>query len=443
MLLALPSLQFCIMFDLDAHVRQAGAELGPPSRSTSLFGILDEDRPDKRDVRDLLRGTLDAALRKRAELFAQGATGTGKGDGWDVTRRTPDGREPVEEDHPWRRVLERPNNFRSSYDFYYALRLIADCYGTFSMLVDENEIGVPETLLEIYPEFGEMRPKMNENGGIAGYVYNRADGERPEFDLEEVIDIRRIDQNTPYESTSIIESLIHEVHSDFHATAYRKRTYKEGRPPVVQLTTEKDIGKENAKKQGETFKDIYFGDDVKGVPVLYGGMEASSLALNPDDYQMLDSQALDQKVISRVTGIHLALLDQGSNRKEAKQARATVLMGTIQPLLNQAAGQMTLGFQQAFGSEPGDLRIEAPDVTPVDQVEEEEIRAKRIARGVPRATIMQENGEEIPEEHEEDLETPLRPNSLVPIDMMPATPARIAPVDGKPPDGDRSAYDFL
>ena len=421
------------MFDFSA--RQAGADLpASPSHSFSMFGIADEDRPDKRDVRELLRGTLDAALRKRAELFAQGATGTGKGDGWDVTRRTADGREPVEEDHPWRRLLERPNRFRSSYDFYYALRLIADCYGTMSMLVNEDELGTPESLLEIYPEFGEMRPVQGGDGGIEKYIYDRADGRQKDMALEEVIQVKRIDQNTPYESTSIIESLMHEVHSDFHATKYRERTYKEGRPPVVQLTTEKDMSRETAKQQGEKFKDIYFGDDVKGVPVLYGGMEASSLALNPDDYQMLDSQELDQKVISRVTGIHLALLDQGSNRKEAKQARATVLMGTIQPLLNQAAGQMTLGFQQAFGSEPGDLRVEAPDVTPVDQVEEEEIRARRIARGVPRAKIMQENGEEVPDEFEEELRRPLRPSELVPAGSMPA---------GGGPGEDRSAYDFL
>jgi len=404
-------------------------------RTISGLGIMDENRPRRRNVRKYLRGTLDAALRKRAELFAQSATGTGHGQGWQVTRRTSDGREPVEEDHPWRMLLEQPNRYRSAYDFWYASRLIADLYGTFSNVVADDELGVPEQLLEIYPVFGEMQAEMNAEGGIAGYTFHRSDGQRPELDKEDVVQLKRIDPNTPFESTSILESLIHEVRSDRAAVEFREQTYEDGRPQLVQLTTEEDMSQTKAQEIGERWKQRFQGSDVKGVPVLYGGMEAKSLSLDPDSYQMLDSQELDQKVISRVTGVHLALLDQGSNRKEAKQARATVLMGTIQPLLNQAAGQMTLGFRQAFGAdEEAGLRIEAPDVTPTDRVEQEEIRQMRQKRGVPPAELMREADEEVPDEFAEDLEKPRFPGTLMPVGSSGAPPA---------PDEGRDAYDFL
>jgi phage portal protein BeeE len=142
-------------------------------------------------------------------------------------------------------------------------------------------------------------------------------------------------------------------------------------------------------------------------------MEPGSLGIDPDSYQMLESQELDHDVIFRVTGINSALMDQGSNRAEAGQAERSVLKMTIQPLLNQVAAQLTMSLRRAFGADDT-LRVVAPNVAPKTAEEQEQIAEKRIARGVPPAEVMRERGEEVPDEHEETLDQPYLPKQLTP-----------------------------
>jgi hypothetical protein len=57
----------------------------------------------------------------------------------------------------------------------------------------------------------------------------------------------------------------------------------------------------------------------------------------------------------------------------------------------------------------------APDVTPTDAVQQEEVNAMRLRRGVPPAQIMREQGEEVPEDQEEELDAPMVPTALRPL----------------------------
>jgi len=178
------------------------------------------------------------------------------------------------------------------------------------------------------------------------------------------VQIKRTDPTTAHGTISILESLIYEVSSDRAAAEYRHKTYKDGRPPLLYMSTDKDVGSSKATQMGEQFRNEYMAPngDVKGVPVMYGGMDLQSLGIDPDTFQMLESQELDHNVIFRVTGINSAYLDQGSNRAEAEQAERAILTGTIQPLLNQAAAQLTLSLRRAFGADES-LKVVPPDVT--------------------------------------------------------------------------------
>jgi len=73
---------------------------------------------------------------------------------------------------------------------------------------------------------------------------------------------------------------------------------------------------------------------------------------------------------------------------------------------------MTKAFEASFGADPGVLRVQAPDVTPVDREEQETINEQRVRRGVPPAQVMREQGEDVPDEYAEDLETPRLPSTL-------------------------------
>jgi len=356
-------------------------------------------------------------------------------EGFKVKRVTGDGMEDVEESHPWMRLIRQPNEYRSAYDTWYWSRMAADVQGTAPFIVRDDGVGRPSALLEVFPSFGQMRERLNREGGVTGYVYHRSDGNDIRLSAEDVVTIKRTDPTVPHGTISILESLVYEVSSDQAAAAYRQKTYSEGRPPLLYMSTEQSIGPKKAREQGQRFKNEYMqpGGEVKGVPVMYSGMELQSLGLDPDAFQMLESQELDHDVIFRVTGINSAYLDQGSNRAEAEQAERSILKGTIQPLLTQTAYQLTLSLKQAFGADEGALRVVPPDVRPQDPKQTEEVNRKRLERGVTPAQIMRERGEEVPAEHEEMLDQPFLPKGIVPAGQSQSP---LAPRDG-------NAGDFL
>jgi len=422
------------MFDFGTHSRADGSEVAPRTDLTlsQTLGLEDRRRPSEEQIRRQLRGTLEACLRKRAELFARSCTPGGEHKGLMVKRETADGMEPVEESHPWLRLIRQPNEYRSAYDFWYWVRLAADVQGVAPTVVRDDTLGTPGALLEVFPSFGRMNEKLNPEGGTGGYVYNRSDGQQIQMGADDVVQIKRTDPTTPHGSISILESLIYEVASDRAAAEYRHKTYSEGRPPLLYLGTDQDMAAETAREQGERFKNEYMkpNGEVKGVPVMYGGMDLQSLGIDPDTFQMLESQELDHEVIFRVTGINAAYLDQGSNRAESEQAERSILTGTIQPLLNQAAAQLTLSLRRAFGAEDS-LRVVAPDVTPVDRDQQAEIHRTQVETGAKTLNdIRRELGEE---EYDADVaDEPLVPSTLVPASE--AGTSGVARQSDDPPD---------
>jgi len=408
------------MFDFSASQRADGDVVAPQTDVTlsNALGLFDRGRPSENQIRRELRGTLEACLRKRAELFARSCTPGGEHRGLMVKRETGDGLEPVEDSHPWLRLLRQPNEYRSAYVFYYWLRMVTDVQGSGSNIVRTDGLGTPEALLEVFPSFGRMREKINREGGPVGYVYRKTDGQREDLDAADVVQLKRIDPTTPHGTMSILESLAYEVSSDRAAAEYRQRTYSEGRPPLLYMSTEQNIGGDKAREQGQRFKNEYMqpNGEVKGVPVMYGGMELESLGIDPDAFQMLESQELDHDVIFRVTGINSAVLDQGSNRAEAEQAERTVLKMTIQPLLNQAAAQLTMSLRRAFGADDT-LHVVPPNVTPVDRKDQSLIHQRQLRNGGKTLNdIRREQGD--PEYDADFADEPLVPKSVVPASMI-------------------------
>jgi len=84
-------------------------------------------------------------------------------------------------------------------------------------------------------------------------------------------------------------------------------------------------------------------------------------------------------------------------------------------MLGQFAQQLTLSLQRAFGSDPGALRIRAPRALQPTPEEREVIHEKRIARGVPPAVIMEEEGEEVPDAHADALSRPNITSRVTPL----------------------------
>lgn len=397
------------MFDWNAR-----AQVVPSTTLStgSVFGIFDRGRPTERSARNSLRGTFEACVRTRASLFAQIATPDMEGDGFVVERLAGDTYEPVEEDHPWQQLIKRPSPYRTAYDVWYWMAMATDLMGSAHAILD----GMPTDprMQEVYPAWGRLQPKPSPDGGVSGYVFHRSDGIDIDVEADEVVELRRVDPTTPYESQGLIETLARYISADLEAQRYLAQSFAEGRPPLLQITSDEEIDPETAQQFGEAFRRRFM--EGSEVPVMTHGMRAESLSIEPEAFQMLETQGLTHKVIYRVTGIPQAYFDSDSaNKSNSESAERKIRRDTVQPMLGQFAQQLTLSFQRAFGSDPGALRIRAPRALQPTPEERELINEKRLARGVAPATIMEEEGEEVPDGQSETLSQPLVSSTLTPL----------------------------
>jgi HK97 family phage portal protein len=359
------------MFDFGAT--QRAVQVADTFMVSDMLGISDFGRPSERDQREMLRGTFEACVRLRARRFAESVIPSRRGPGLQVQRETADGFEQVEPDHPWLRLIRSPNRYRSGYVFWKWVSLARDLQGRAPQLVQDDDRGMPEELLEIFAEFGRVRPLANEDGGTSGYLYSRQDGQDIRLNTRQVMELKRSDPHSPYETQSLLESLAFEVAGDRFASQYRRNAFESGRPPMVALSTDQDLTTEQATAHGESFKSKFMDQrgNVQGIPVLPNGLSLEDISLDPESFQMLEAQGLDQKVIHKVCQVPEPLLEMDSNRAESEEARRHFMGATIQDLLTEAAAQLTEGLREAFEPE-GNLRVIAPNVQPTDKREQAE-----------------------------------------------------------------------
>jgi len=424
------------MFDFSSESR-ANVQVADQFTISDVLGIRDIGKPSEHEQRELLRGTFEACVRRRARRFASAMLPSREGPGLQVERQTTDGFEEVENDHPWLELIRNPNEHRSPFVYWKWVSLARDLQGRAPQLVWDGPRGMPEALYEVFPEFGYVQPLASREGGINGYIYEREDGQDIRLEARDVMELKRTDPHSPYETQSLLEALASEVAGDKFASEYRRQAFEQGRPPLVYLTTDDSMQPKQKQEMGERLKSRFFGRQgrQKGVPVMDQGLEMEDVSIDPESFQMLEAQGLDQTVIFRVTGMPQALLDMDSNRAESEEARKEFMKGTIQPLLDEAAQQLTLGLRQAFDPE-GTLRVVAPDVTPTSRRDQAETDRILVEAGLrTRNEIRHRDGKEPFDNDAADK--PTAPQSQKPLGASPVLGQKSAT------DPDEEIGDFL
>jgi hypothetical protein len=247
---------------------------------------------------------------------------------------------------------------------------------------------------------------------VSGWVYYRG-GERVTYEPRDILRISLDDPVRAGETMSLLERGVYELSRELHHNKYEQDFLEDGRPPNVYLSFDNDVNVRTNQEAADKVQQRYMGKRANKVPALGNGGEMKTVALSPDDLQMLESRQMNERRLFTICGVPQALYkSESSNRSTGEAAHWTFAKYTIQPRAVHFSSQMTKDFERAFGADPGALRVQAPDVTPVDREAQESINEARVRRGVPPAQVMREQGETVPEEYAGDLETPRLPSTL-------------------------------
>jgi len=422
-----------------ARLRQKSAQRAedpqviPTSRraTTSLTGLADRQKPTDREIRKHNVSLFGKLVSMRAHATAQAIIGWQGQDGFQTERLEAGQFEAVSADQPWQRLIRRPNPDTPPYLFWWWASTVIDLQGAVHFLVEDGPDGQPEALWPIFPEWGEVRPRLGEKGEVTGWVYYRG-GERQTYEARDIVRLRLPDTINMQETQSLLERGVYELDRELHHNQYEKNFLEDGRPPNVYLSFDNDVNVSANQEAADKVQNRSMGNRANKVPALGNGGEMKTVALSPDDLQMLDSRVMNERRLHTICGVPQALFrSESSNRSTGEQAHWTFAKYTIQPRVISLADQQTKGFEQAFRADPGALRIQAPETTPEDREEQETINDLRVRRGVPPAQIMREQGEEVPDEYEEDLETPRLPSTLK---KVPGGDGADTEEAGPPPD---------
>lgn len=327
----------------------------------------------------------------------------------------------VEPVHPWVRLMQRPSYNLSPIDLWYWAVQVYDMWGHSEFVIEDTTVAgipVPGALHPMYPEFGTLRPDIGPNGSPKGYIYWRNDGKRIPLELTDVIRLRRPHPVDPRRTASLIEASAYQIDTEVAQTIYgRDQARDQGRPHVI-LETEAEMLEEDMNELSLSFAkryDISRLPQIKGVPVLSGGLKATPIQLNPRDQQYVQTRMFTEARMFYIWGIHKGLFSENATEANAKAAIFTMARFKFQPDLKVLLSQLEFQFERAFRADPAALRIAAPNVIPIDQKEQAEIDKVHIESGQRTINeIRKRDGKN----DVEGGDRPLVSGGLVPLDSV-------------------------
>ena len=165
-----------------------------------------------------------------------------------VYRRTPDGREQVD-DHPLSRLLtRRPNALMNAREFRQAMWVQRVLWGNAYALVTRNGEGTPVALMPLKPEYMSVDRKANS----IEYIYSAEGGER-KYSQEQILHLRGFSPDGVI-GLSPLSYARQSLGISVSADRYASRSFT-GRPNGV-LTVEKFLTDDQRKQIRDLYTNI-------------------------------------------------------------------------------------------------------------------------------------------------------------------------------------------
>lgn len=422
-------------------------EVVPEFDRGRYYGVADQNAPSVGQMQDHNVSVFAECVRLRAERMAGAITGEMPGQsGFDVKRRLQDGsNEATDRDFPWRVLLRRPNPGWSGFRFWRWMHTVKDLQGHAEAIIERDEMGVPTSLWPVYPDWGTVRKRLDKKGGVDHYVFLFHDNaEEVKIEGRNLIRIEHPDPVQGGETQSLLERAAYELDTELESKEYERNLVKDGRPPSVYIKQDGGRGTVSASTRGqqedeERMRQGHMGRNAYKVPVL-SNAEFASIGLDPSDMQMLEARQMRKDDIFTITGVPPALYAKDPTNANVEAASKIFATKTLQPLAISTASTLTQQLERAFQvEEEGRLTVQAPNVVPVDETEQEQINQQRIKRGVPPQQVMEDQGEDVPEGQEEELA-----RSYLPKGLQPAGQKGLGGLPAMPEDDeDRTAWELM
>lgn len=332
-----------------SHDRGVDGLQSPTGRLHQRRGIPDRNRPTVPQQRDAYRGIIYRCVNIRARAIARAMLQftvkeqLAQGDYADA---------PLS--HLWTQIITRPNPVYSAYRLWLWASRSYDLAGHADFVIERDTAGQPLYLWPVWQRFGHMQPIADGAGGIASWVYNRADGHIKPYEAGDVLRVANPDPHTPYESWSILQAAAFEIDIDLYASIYRRSSLKEDGYPEVYLKSDEQLDDLDVRQYQRQYRKYRGAERTSDdIPVLGKGLEFRLMGLAAKDLQFIEGKGLNKTDILQIFGIPEGLLSQEANRANSQEHKRIFYDLTIIPRAEEVADDFTSGLRTAFATDAG------------------------------------------------------------------------------------------
>ncbi len=281
-----------------------------------------------------------------------------------------DGDEKADQpDNPALKLLQKPNPFQTGVDLLYLISSHIDAFGVAYLYPVKNSYGEPVQIWELDPN--RMYPLRGENF-IEGYVYYNPMGERVDFKVGELIEIKRPHPFDQHLGISTIEMARFAVEGDYSAQIWNNNFFQNGALPSGVLQTEGTLDDTTFKKIQTQWHDTYDGrDNAYKTVILEGGTKYQQLALKQKDMDFMEQRKFNRDEILAIFKVPkpIVAISDDINRASAQTAEYVFAKRTVKPRLDLIFEKLNAFYLPLFKGTDG-MVFEYENPVPDDETSE-------------------------------------------------------------------------
>jgi len=316
-------------------------------------------------------------------------------------------------EHPAIDLLRRVNPLDTFIDLKYITVAHLDLTGDAYWYMPKNGLGLPAEIWILPPD--RVRIVPNEKTIVGGYVLHAPNGQRIQFDADEILHFKYPNPSDPLYGASPLMAVARSVDIDEFQHEFQRKFYKNYAIPPLALETEQVLTQEQVENLKTMWNRAYGGENVgKGPAVLDAGLKAHMIGMPTKDLQWLESNRVTRDDILAVYGVPASKLGlvEDVNRANAEANDYTFAVNVVEPILAMLDERLTQGLAAKYDEK----LVFIHDSTVAKNIElETKLAQMRVSSGL--RTI---NEERLADGWDavEGGDVPLVPANLVPLNRV-------------------------
>ncbi len=291
-----------------------------------------------------------------------------------VLRRVAEGEVGVV-DHPFERLLQKPNPLLSRFELIEHTVGHLEIHGNAYWFLAGEPGGQPLELWPLRPDRVSVVPDARR--GVRGYVYE-VDGRQVPLDAAEVVHFRRWHPGNDYYGLSALEAARLAVETDRAMADWNRRYFGEGMAvPAGIVAIRERVSDSDYERLQREWRLAYGGRERRTAFLRGASVEWHTVGLSQQDMDFLNARRFNREEIFQIFGIPVGMFSENATEANALVGERVFIERTLWPKLVRIAEKITTDLLPFYGR---GLVGRFEDIRPQDRrAQLEEIR---VARGV-------------------------------------------------------------